>query len=601
MMDAKRLGAAFRAGMAFSFGRKHRLGMLAQDEAKWITVHPNGKGMTKGGDKAKGQPVLIEGSTGEILGGMGGKFNGRHISAVPKRGKKEQHMAQQAIEFYKNREQIEAERKAKEQQKANSVAAKPYFVDNAQRLVNLRKATLESFDLEKKKQEYIAKGGSPRLAVIDAQRVKEWLEKDLKQAQNQLEKAPKEDAELAQLIGELRNAEFDKEGKNIKKYERFLSSVKKLEKYDLNKEADKDQKKYGSTREEAEEAAYNNRVHLARNILIVARDLKEGLKDEKKQKEQEERETLSIRKLNEKRNFSSSELGKKTSQVFDKHKGNITEDAAQEAGTLALDGLTKLPILSKLNSIQSELDSTVQERNDAYSSIHFDTPTEARLEAKKKVSALLEKEKEIRSRIDSVRSESAKAVTDYIATIRPINDLPDERMIEGFADGRSTDVNKTLIAAQRCFPKEWAEAFLNRGKVVTKRVQRGYFLDGISGSDTVAISGSGSEALRCALHELGHRLEVTNPLVRRLEKEFYKRRTVNEKLASLRKLTGNSSYSTKEKTRKDNFLNLYMGKDYGGSAYELVSMGLEMLYTEPHKLLKDPDYAKFILGVVALT
>ena len=84
--------------MAFSFGRKHRLGQLAQDEAKWITVHPNGKGMTKGGDKAKGQPVLIEGSTGEVLGGMGGKFNGRHISAVPKQGKEEQHGAQMTIE-----------------------------------------------------------------------------------------------------------------------------------------------------------------------------------------------------------------------------------------------------------------------------------------------------------------------------------------------------------------------------------------------------------------------------------------------------------------------------------------------------------------------
>lgn len=44
-----------------------------------------------------------------------------------------------------------------------------------------------------------------------------------------------------------------------------------------------------------------------------------------------------------------------------------------------------------------------------------------------------------------------------------------------------------------------------------------------------------------------------------------------------------------------------MGKDYGGSAYELVSVGLEMLYTKPHELIKDPDYAKFILGIVALT
>lgn len=39
----------------------------------WITVHPNGSG--------KGQPVLLS-KGGEVLGGMGGKFNGMHISAA---------------------------------------------------------------------------------------------------------------------------------------------------------------------------------------------------------------------------------------------------------------------------------------------------------------------------------------------------------------------------------------------------------------------------------------------------------------------------------------------------------------------------------------
>jgi len=94
---AKRLGKAFRLGYAFSRGQSYRKG-IAQDEAKWITVHPNGKGMTKTGDKAKGQPVLIDGETGEVLGGMGGKFTGKHISAVPDRGKKEQQGAQAKIE-----------------------------------------------------------------------------------------------------------------------------------------------------------------------------------------------------------------------------------------------------------------------------------------------------------------------------------------------------------------------------------------------------------------------------------------------------------------------------------------------------------------------
>lgn len=79
------MGAAFRAGYEF------KRGTLTNDEAKWITVHPNG-------ENGKGRPALIETETGEVLGGMGGKFNGRHISAVRNNGANEQHGAQAKID-----------------------------------------------------------------------------------------------------------------------------------------------------------------------------------------------------------------------------------------------------------------------------------------------------------------------------------------------------------------------------------------------------------------------------------------------------------------------------------------------------------------------
>lgn len=47
--------------------------MIVRD-AKWITVKPNGP-------SKKGQPALL-GEGGEVLGGMGGKFNGQKISSV---------------------------------------------------------------------------------------------------------------------------------------------------------------------------------------------------------------------------------------------------------------------------------------------------------------------------------------------------------------------------------------------------------------------------------------------------------------------------------------------------------------------------------------
>lgn len=57
---------------------------------QWITVHPNGKG-------TKGTPVEIDGETGEVLHGMGGKYNGKHISEAYKDIKKHEQGASAVI------------------------------------------------------------------------------------------------------------------------------------------------------------------------------------------------------------------------------------------------------------------------------------------------------------------------------------------------------------------------------------------------------------------------------------------------------------------------------------------------------------------------
>lgn len=51
--------------------------MIAQDADKWITVKPNGA-------EHKGAHVKIDGETGEVKAGMGGKFTGQRISEVRK-------------------------------------------------------------------------------------------------------------------------------------------------------------------------------------------------------------------------------------------------------------------------------------------------------------------------------------------------------------------------------------------------------------------------------------------------------------------------------------------------------------------------------------
>ena len=90
---AYQLGKAFKLGIAYAKGKQHKLvndSKLALDDSKWITVHPNGK-------ENKGRPALLDSETGEVLGGMGGKFNGKHISAVPEHGKNEQMGAQMRV------------------------------------------------------------------------------------------------------------------------------------------------------------------------------------------------------------------------------------------------------------------------------------------------------------------------------------------------------------------------------------------------------------------------------------------------------------------------------------------------------------------------
>lgn len=77
-----------------------RVPVRFKDGVKWITVKPNGP-------ENKGTPVKLDDRTGEILAGMGGKFNGRHISAAPEGGRHEQHGAQSVISWWKGRKKAQ--------------------------------------------------------------------------------------------------------------------------------------------------------------------------------------------------------------------------------------------------------------------------------------------------------------------------------------------------------------------------------------------------------------------------------------------------------------------------------------------------------------
>lgn len=74
------MGFAFRLGQ-IAYAARHG---MAMDEDKWITIHPNGKGVNEEGEKITGRAVLINEETGMVRAGFG---KGKHISQIGNKNK----------------------------------------------------------------------------------------------------------------------------------------------------------------------------------------------------------------------------------------------------------------------------------------------------------------------------------------------------------------------------------------------------------------------------------------------------------------------------------------------------------------------------------
>ena len=93
---------------------------------------------------------------------------------------------------------------------------------------------------------------------------------------------------------------------------------------------------------------------------------------------------------------------------------------------------------------------------------------------------------------------------------------------------------------------------------------------------------------------MAHRMEQVIPGLKEIEREFYEKRTAGEKLTWL-----GPGYDRDEKARFDQFIEPYMGKDYGGTSYELFSMGSQYAQTNYSKLAQDHDMETWVIGVYA--
>lgn len=208
-----------------------------------------------------------------------------------------------------------------------------------------------------------------------------------------------------------------------------------------------------------------------------------------------------------------------------------------------------------------------------------------------KTTELENKLKLIREKYRGTLKENAEELKKKLSEIREVGISSFD--VDAHLNKSRSPMRKVVKEAYDYYPTDWVEKSITRGNLTPKKVNRGYYSDLHA---EIAISGWTEEGyLRTALHELGHRFERAVPGILEAEKIFYEGRTAGE---ALRWLGGNYRYD--EKSRFDKFLNPYMGKDYGGRAYELVSMGFEYAYTNPTKLWEDEDFATWIYGILAL-
>lgn len=184
------------------------------------------------------------------------------------------------------------------------------------------------------------------------------------------------------------------------------------------------------------------------------------------------------------------------------------------------------------------------------------------------------------------------------STLRKLRAFGDSNLKHKYAYRSSVDGRKMLEQVQEYFPADWIQKSIEASEAklplqVHLGSNRAFYNPG------KALLSLRSEMPTIA-HELAHRLEQEYPRIKAMEKAFYDRRTAGEVPIKLSVLTGNPGYKDSEVAKKDKFVESYMGKDYQGFAYEILSMGIESLVGGKYNILEnDIDYAAFIVGLLA--
>lgn len=262
--------------------------------------------------------------------------------------------------------------------------------------------------------------------------------------------------------------------------------------------------------------------------------------------------------------------------------------------------VTEKEIRSIGQNVREKYDQLVLEKHRAYDEIRKEqfslaqelknaTTDQEREKIEFRRKLLMERENDLSAKYNS--PEMMKSILAQYRDIGPGSETDMQPYQRDILRVGSAKVMKAIDNVREYIPTDWVQK--SNGKSISARhVLRGYFLPGNT-SDIVALSGGRRHMESCAFHEMGHRFESLYPEILAVEKQFYDRRTGGEELSWL-----GPGYGRSEVTRFDNFISPYMGKDYGGTGYELLSMGMEGMFCDTYNISRDAEYEDLILGIL---
>lgn len=152
--------------------------------------------------------------------------------------------------------------------------------------------------------------------------------------------------------------------------------------------------------------------------------------------------------------------------------------------------------------------------------------------------------------------------------------------------------SKLVAESYDFYPSDWIKKSIDYSMIDVGSAKRAYYNPALA-----EMRLAGDTSLKTAIHEMAHRMESVNKVIVDRERAYFNKRTEGEKSVKLKDIVSGSKYGSDEITKVDHFLNPYMGKEYPNH-YELLSMGVEMLYSEPLELMKDPDMYDWVIEML---